>query len=509
MKENSEKVNRVKESAWMAGYVLGIDQSTQGTKALLFDEHGRLVCRSDLAHRQIVDERGWVEHDPMEIQQNVTQVVKNLVEKAQIDKNQIQVLVISNQRETAMVWNRLTGEPVYNAVVWQCGRGAVICEELKKDGHEDMIRKHTGLQLSPYFSAAKIAWVLRNVAGAKEEAGKGNLCCGTMDSWLVYRLTGKKEFKTDYSNASRTQLFNVQSLTWDEEVCRLFGIPVSCLAQVTDSDGEYGCTDFEGYLDHPIPIRSVFGDSHGALFGQGCLNQGMIKATYGTGSSIMMNIGETPVFSERVVTSLGWKLEGKVNYVLEGNINYTGAVVSWLKKDLQIIDSDSESQQLAEDANPEDTTYLVPAFSGLGAPYWDSRARAVLWGMSRTTKKAEVVKAALESIAYQITDVLEAMCNASGIGISELRVDGGPTKNRYLMQFQSDIAGITVQVPSTEELSGMGAAYAAGIAAGIYEKQKLFQQIQRKSFQPQMDAQIREKRYHGWKEAVHKVLTRD
>lgn len=493
----------------MAEYVLGIDQSTQGTKALLFDKNGALVCRTDLPHQQKVNELGWVEHDPMEIYQNVIQVVKHLVEKAQIDKNQIKVLGISNQRETAVAWNRTTGEPVYNAVVWQCGRGAAICEELKRDGCEEMIRRHTGLQLSPYFSAAKIAWILQNVAEAREEAERGNLCCGTMDSWLVYRLTGKKEFRTDYSNASRTQLFHIQRLAWDEEICRLFGIPVSCLAQVTDSDGEYGQTDFEGYLDHPIPIRGVFGDSHGALFGQGCLNRGMIKATYGTGSSIMMNIGETPVFSRRIVTSLGWKLDGKVSYVLEGNINYTGAVVSWLKKDLQLIASDSESQELAEEANPEDTAYLVPAFSGLGAPYWDSEARAALWGMSRTTGKAEVVKAALESIAYQITDVLKAMENASGIDVFELRVDGGPTKNWYLMQFQSDIAGVAVQVPPTEELSGMGAAYAAGITAGIYSKEKLFRQIPGKTFRPQMDAQMREKRYNGWQEAVHKVLTRN
>lgn len=487
-------------------FVLGIDQSTQGTKALLFDENGCLMCRTDVAHQQIINELGWVEHDPMEIYKNVIQAVKNLVEKAQIDKNQIKVLGISNQRETAVVWNRLTGEPVCHAVVWQCGRGAAICEELKKDGYGEMIRQHTGLQLSPYFSAAKIAWVLRNMAGARKEAEKGSLCCGTMDSWLIYGLTKGKEFRTDYSNASRTQLFNVKSLAWDEEVCRLFGVPMSCLGEVTDSDGEFGQTDFEGYLDRPIPIRGVFGDSHGALFGQGCLHRGMIKATYGTGSSVMMNIGEEPVFSKRVVTSLGWRMNGKVSYVLEGNINYTGAVVSWLKKDLQLIASDHESERLAEEANPDDTTYLVPAFSGLGAPYWDSEARAMLWGMSRTTKKAEIVKAALESIACQITDVLKVMCHESGIPVSELRVDGGPTKNRYLMQFQSDIVGIAVQVPSMEELSGMGAAYGAGIAAGIYKKDKLFRQVQRITFRPQMDAQTQVKKYDGWRQAVGKVL---
>lgn len=490
----------------MAGYVLGIDQSTQGTKALLFDGDGHIVYRTDLQHEQIVNEAGWVEHNPIEIYENTVQVVKNLVEDSGIDKKMIKALGISNQRETAMVWNRLTGEPVYNAIVWQCARGASICEELERDGYAEMIREHTGLQLSPYFSAAKIAWVLRNVPGAEEAARKGELCCGTIDSWLVYRLTGGKEFRTDYSNASRTQLFNIRTLAWDEEICDLFGIPVQCLAQLTDSDGRFGQTDFEGYLGRPIPIRGVFGDSHGALFGQGCLERGMIKATYGTGSSIMMNIGENPVFSKRVVTSLAWRLDGKAVYVLEGNINYTGAVISWMKNDLQLIASDSDSQQFAEAANPDDTTYLVPAFSGLGAPYWDSEARAVIWGMSRTTKKAEIVKAGLESIAYQIVDVLNAMRDESGIEITELRVDGGPTKNRYLMQFQSDMAGIPVQVPPAEELSGMGAAYAAGIAIGMYHKNELFAQVKRTEFRPKMGGQVREKKYKGWREAVNRVL---
>ena len=291
----------------MSRYVLGIDQSTQGTKALLFDEEGSLVCRCDLPHKQYIDEKGWVEHDPEEIYANTLAVVKNLVEKAGIDKNEIAVLGISNQRETAMVWDRASGKPVYNAVVWQCARGAKICEKIEEDGHGEMIRSHTGLQLSPYFSAAKIAWVLQNVEGAQEKADRGELCCGTIDSWLVYKLTGGKEFRTDYSNASRTQMFNITTLAWDEEVCGLFGIPVSCLAQLTDSDGEYGMTDFDGYLDHPVPIRGVLGDSHGALFGQGCVEKGMIKTTYGTGSSIMMNIGKEPVFSKRVVTSLAWQ----------------------------------------------------------------------------------------------------------------------------------------------------------------------------------------------------------
>lgn len=490
----------------MSKYVLGIDQSTQGTKALLFDEEGTLICRTDLPHKQYINEKGWVEHDPEEIYANTLAVVKNLVEKAGVNKNDLAVLGISNQRETAMVWNRITGKPVYNAVVWQCARGAQICEEIEKDGHADMIRSHTGLQLSPYFSAAKISWVLKNVAGVQELAEKGELCCGTIDSWLVYKLTDGKEFRTDYSNASRTQMFNISELKWDKQVCDLFEIPVSSLPEVTDSDGNYGTTDFGGYLDHEIPIRGVLGDSHGALFGQGCTETGMIKATYGTGSSVMMNIGDKPVFSNRVVTSLAWKLDGKVNYVLEGNINYTGAVITWLKDDLELITSPSETEQLAREANPADKSYLVPAFTGLGAPYWESEATGIITGMTRTTKRREIVRAALDCIAYQITDVIEAMSSESGINISELRVDGGPTQNKYLMQFQSDISHVTVQVPSSEELSGIGAAYAAGIAAGIYNKEEILNKMTRTRFTPQMQKKERDQKYTGWKNAIQQVL---
>lgn len=490
----------------MSRYVLGIDQSTQGTKALLFDEEGTLICRTDLPHKQYINEKGWVEHDPEEIYANTLAVVKNLVEKAGINKNDLAVLGISNQRETAMVWNRTTGKPVYNAVVWQCARGAQICEEIEKAEDADMIRSHTGLQLSPYFSAAKIAWVLKNVGGVQELADKGELCCGTIDSWLVYKLTGGKEFRTDYSNASRTQMFNISELKWDKQVCGLFGIPMSALPEVTDSDGDYGITDFDGYLDHEIPIRGVLGDSHGALFGQGCVETGMIKSTYGTGSSIMMNIGDKPVFSNRVVTSLAWKLGGEVNYVLEGNINYTGAVITWLKDDLELISSPGETEQLAKESNPADKSYLVPVFTGLGAPYWDSEATGILTGMTRTTKRKEIVRAALDCIAYQITDVIKAMSTESGIDISELRVDGGPTKNKYLMQFQSDIAHVTVQVPSSEELSGIGAAYAAGIAAGIYNKKEVLNKMTRIRFTPQMQPEERAQKYAGWKNAVEQVL---
>lgn len=492
----------------MSKYVLGIDQSTQGTKALLFDEEGQLLCRSDLPHKQIIDEHGWVEHDLDEIYGNTIQVVKNLVEKAGIDKSDLAVVGISNQRETAACWEKETGKPVYNAVVWQCARGTAICDELERQGYAPMVKERTGIPLSPYFSAAKLAWIFQNVDGVKERAKEGKIACGTIDSFLVHRLTGGKCFQTDYSNASRTQLFDIRALKWDEELLNLFGIDASCMAEVTDSNGDYGETDFEGFLEQPIPIRGVLGDSHGALFGQGCLEKGMTKATYGTGSSIMMNIGEEPVFTDLgVVTSLAWSMDGKVNYVLEGNINYTGAVITWLKDDVKLIASAGETEELARAAAENDRTYLVPAFSGLGAPYWDSKASAVICGMSRTTGKAEIVRAALDCIAYQITDIVRVMREASKIAISELRVDGGPTKNKYLMQFQSDQLGIPVRIPEAEELSGIGAAYAAGIAAGIFDK-NIFEKMSGTSYTSELEESVRRQRYEGWKDAVRMVMTK-
>ena len=489
----------------MNKYILSIDQSTQGTKALLFDDKGALICRADRPHRQIVDERGWVEHDPEEIIKNTVQVAKDVVEKAGIDKADIAALGLSNQRETSVCWDRATGKPLYNAIVWQDNRGTAICEELERRGFAETVRKASGIHLSPYFPAAKLAWIVQNVEGVKERAEKGEICVGTIDSWLVYNLTNGQRHQTDYSNASRTQLFNIHDLKWDEELLKLFGIDEKCMAAVTDSDGDYGETDFGGWLDVPIPIRGVLGDSHGALFGQGCLKPGMTKATYGTGSSIMMNIGENPVLSDSgVVTSLAWKIGGRVNYVLEGNINYTGAVITWLKDDLKLIDNPGETEALARQANPGDHCYLVPAFSGLGAPYWDSRAEAAIVGMTRATGKNEVVRAALDCIAYQITDIVKAMGESAGTAIGELRVDGGPTRNAYLMQFQSDLLGIPVRIPDSEELSGIGAAYAAGLATGVYDE-NVFNVLKHTSYTPNMDNQKRRNKVEGWKNAVRMV----
>lgn len=487
-------------------YIISIDQSTQGTKALLFDSSGSLIMRRDKAHEQIINEKGWISHNPAEIYRNVLEVTSLLLEDSGIDKGKVAGIGISNQRETSLAWNRITGEPVGEAVVWQCARAADICDRVAAGGYEEKIRQKTGMNLSPYFPASKIAWILKNVEGAKELADAKELCHGTIDSWVIYKLTGGKSYKTDYSNASRTQLFNIFDLKWDEEICNLFGIDPANLAEVCDSNADFGETDFEGLLPHMVPIHGVLGDSHGALFGQGCLKPGMIKSTYGTGSSIMMNIGEEPVLSTHgVVTSLAWSMGGKVNYVLEGNLNYTGAVITWLKDDLKMIGSPQETGELAEQAVSDDALYLVPAFSGLGAPYWDSRATAMFTGMTRTTGRAEIVRAGIECIAYQIRDVMEAMSKDARVEVSELRVDGGPTKNDYLMQFQSDITGIDVQVPDTDELSGMGPAYAAGMALGLWDE-RIFEKLKRRRYVPEMKKERREKKYDGWKQAVRKVL---
>ena len=417
-------------------YIIGIDQSTQGTKALLFDGVGHLLRRTDLPHRQIVNEKGWVSHDLNEIYRNTVQTVKTLVAESGVAPETIAGIGISNQRETTAIWDKATGEPLEEAIVWQCGRASGIAQEIAEQGHAEEIREATGLQLSAYFPAAKMAWLLRNGGEERQKrAADGKLCLGTIDSWLVYKLTGDHAFKTDFSNASRTQLFNLKTLAWDEKICEIFGIPACALARVCDSDAVYGTTTMEGLFSEPVPICGVLGDSHAALFGQGCLKPGMIKATYGTGSS-------------------------------------------------------------------------VPAFTGFGAPYWDEKATASISGITRTTGKAEVVKAALDCIAYQITDLVRAMEQDTGMRIEELRVDGGPTRNGYLMQFQSDITNKRVNIPDAEELSGIGAAYMAGISAGVYDLEKLAGNMKRSVYEPKMDDEIREKKYAGWKKAVDGVLSK-
>lgn len=482
-------------------YIIGVDQSTQGTKALLFDEKGRMCMRADLPHRQIVNGQGWVSHDGEEIYQNTLQVIRNVLNMAQVSPDDVAGIGISSQRETAIMWDRKTGSPADYAVVWQCARAAGICEREKVRDMAGRIRQKTGLRLSPYFTAAKICWLLEHVEGAKEKA------YGTIDSYLVYRLTKGDVYATDYSNASRTQLFNIFTLEWDQEICGCFGIDADTLPEVRDSNACFGHTDCEGLFAVPVPIHAVMGDSHAALFGQNCRSDGMTKVTYGTGSSIMMNIGQKPILSGNgLVTSLAWGIDGKTEYVLEGNLNYTGAIVSWLRDNVGMIQDAAETEALADMANKSDHLYLIPAFTGLGAPYWDSAARAAFVGMDRTTGKAELVRAALESIAYQITDIVRAMERDSQKDIRLLRVDGGATKNQYLMQFQSDIAGCEVSVSETEELSGTGAAFMAGMKLGLWDEE-IFDTIKWNRVLPRMAEDTRRQKYDGYQKAVAMIKT--
>ena len=480
--------------------ILAIDQSTQGTKAMIFDSGGSLLGRADMPHSQIITKDGYVEHDPEEIYKNTISVVRKLISENDIEKDRIACIGISNQRETVAIWDKVSGKPVYNAIVWQCGRAVEQCDRISDKA--ERVQQITGLPLSPYFSAAKAAWILEqpNIKAVK------SLAIGTMDSWLLWKLCGVH--KTDYSNAARTQLFDIKKLCWSEEVCGLFGISKNQLPEVCASDDVFGYSDFEGIFEKPLPICGVLGDSNGALLAQGCFSKGETKGTFGTGSSIMMNAGKSfPGTDRDVATSLAWKLNGTVEYVLEGNINYTGAIISWLCNDVKLISSAGESGELAKIADKEDTTYLVPAFTGLGAPYWNSNARASFTGMSRTTGKAELAKAGLEAIAYQIYDVAQALERVSGHKITALRADGGPTKNDYLMQFQADILKAPVMASSLEELSGAGAAFAAGKAAGILDMETAVNNIGRKAYEPMMTEEKRRKLLRGWKKAIEAVLS--
>jgi glycerol kinase len=489
--------------------ILGIDQSTSGTKAMIFSREGVILHRVDVQHEQIYPKPGWVEHNPLHLYQNTIKAAKMVITEAHIDRNSIAAVAITNQRETAVVWDKDSGLPVYNAVVWQCNRGQDICEKLRMDGHADRIQEKSGLILSPYFSAAKIAWILDNVSFARENAERGALLCGTVDSWLIWKLTGGVH-ATDYSNASRTQLFNLTDARWDPELLSLFRIPESMLPAIRFSDEIFGETDFEGFLPKAVPITGVMGDSHAALFGHNCFRPGMAKATYGTGSSIMMNIGTQAIKpSKGLVATIAWGMNKRLHYALEGNINCTGATIQWLVDDLGLINSPKEAGKIASSIDDNEGVYLVPAFVGLSAPYWDSEARASITGMSRGTKKAHVVRAAEESIAYQIKDVVDLMIQASDTKLLELRVDGGPTKDTFLMQFQADLLGIPVVRSAVEELSATGSAYMAGLAVGFWKDESEISRLRpnSKTYQRSMDAHRAEALYAGWKQAVRRTLS--
>ncbi|MEG0766979.1 MAG: glycerol kinase GlpK, partial [Clostridia bacterium] len=467
---------------------------------------GAMRCHVERTHAQLIDSRGYIEHDPEEIYGNVITLARQLLEQSRVSPGDVLAVGLTNQRETALAWYRDTGKPACNAIVWQCARGETLCERLRGQGVEESVRTRTGLHLSPYFSAAKWAWMLENIEGLREQAERGDVLLGTMDSYLLYRLTDGCEFRTDASNAARTQLLNLHTLSWDEELLRLFGIPARCMARLTDSDGAFGETDFCGVLPRKIPIRCVMGDSNASLFGHGCLARGMMKASYGTGSSIMMNVGEAPVMSrEGLVTSLAWKQNGRVQYVLEGNVNYVGAVITWLKDDLGLLQNAAESETLARSANPQDRTYLVPAFSGLGAPYWRSDVSAAFVGMSRTTGSKELVRAGLSSIAYQVEDVVRLMRREAGVDALELHADSGASRNGYLMQLQSDLLGFPVLVSDNQAMTGMGVAFGAGLAISLYTPD-VFAQNRYRCYTPTMDEKTRAEQYEGWQTAVRTVM---
>ena len=488
-------------------YILSIDQSTSATKAVLFDSKSQITAKASKEHGQFYPKPGWVEHDPEEIFNNTVDIIKEL--SSSNPEKKIVALAITNQRETVVVWDSTTGKPVYNAVVWQCNRGADRCKQLVEKGWNKVVRQKTGLHVDPYFSATGISWILENVPGAREKAGKGELRFGTIDSWLIWKLTNGKTHATDYSNASRTMLFNINTLEWDNEIMAELGIPTSMAPFVKFADEIFGITNVNGILKTEIPITGVLGDSHAALFGQLCFEPGMGKATYGTGSSIMMNIGSQPLESpDGLVTSVGYGLNGTIAYVFEGNIHCTGATIKWLQDDLQLIDDASETEVIAKQVSSNEGVYLVPAFAGLGAPYWNYEARAIICGMTRGTKKAHIVRAALEAIAYQVKDLIDLMISSAGIQLKELRVDGGPVKNNFLMQFQADILHASINRSNIPEASALGVALVAGLSAGIWKNREELGSLRTGDdhIVGKMATKEIEKLYDGWKKAVKRAL---
>lgn len=491
-------------------YIIAIDQSTSATKVMLFNSRGELANRVTKPHRQYYPYPGFVEHDPAEIYNNTVAGLLELIQISKVRPERILCLAITNQRETSMIWDQQSGKPIANAAVWQCQRGAPDCEKLKEQGYSEIIRKKTGLIIDSYFSASKLKWIINNTTGAKERAKRGDLLLGTMDTWLLWNLTEGKVHSTDYSNACRTMLLNIHTLKWDEELINLFDLHHSMFPSIRFSDEVFGnVTDPRLKSLNGLPVAGLIGDSHGALFGQHCFTPGMTKATYGTGSSIMMNIGKIPKEApEGLVTSVGYGKGKSIDYVFEGNIHCTGDTINWLVNDLKLIGSAAETETLADSVPGNGGVYLVPAFVGLGAPYWDHEARACICGMGRDTKKAHIARAALESIAYQIKDLIDLMIEKSGVELKELRVDGGPTRNEFLMQFQTDILHKTVVRSAIEEISALGSALLAGLATGLWSNTEEIEKLRivDKTFTPGMKEKEINNLYNGWKKAVRRTL---
>ncbi len=488
----------------MKEYILAVDAGTTSCRAIIFDKSGKMIEIAQREFEQIYPQAGWVEHDAKEIWDTQLSVLKEVIEKSGLKETDISAIGITNQRETTVVWDKLTGEPVYNAIVWQSRQTTEICEKLISDGYEEYIKEATGLVVDAYFSATKIKWILDNVSGAREKARKGELLFGTIDTWLIWKLTSGKVHVTEYSNASRTLLFNINTLKWDEKILSILDIPFEMLPEVKDSSHVYGYTD-ESILGVQIPISGAAGDQQASLFGQVCFEKGMIKNTYGTGCFLLMHTGEKLVMSEKgLLTTIAWGINGKVEYALEGSVFVGGAVVKWFRDELELFKNSSDSELFATEVEDTNGVYFVPAFAGLGAPYWDMYARGTIVGITGGVNKSHIIRAGLESIAYQTKDLISSMESDSGMRLKTLRVDGGATVNNFLMQFQSDILGVVVEKPEVTEITALGAAFLAGLAVGFWkDKEELKSTWKLGSvYRPDMEKERREYLYSDWKKAV-------
>ncbi|AYN69541.1 glycerol kinase [Euzebyella marina] len=485
-------------------YIISLDQGTTSSRALLVDETGQIKGMVQKEFKQIFPKSGWVEHDPIEIWDTQMAVLEQLVDEEKVDPKDIAAIGITNQRETTMVWDKTTGEPVYNAIVWQDKRTADICEHLKNTGLTEHVKKTTGLVIDSYFSGTKVKWILDNVEGAKKKAENGDLLMGTVDTWLVWNMTGREKHVTDYTNASRTMIYDIVELKWDDKLLKALGIPKLMLPEVMPSAHHFGDYDLKGTK---IPIAGIAGDQQAALFGQACFKKGTAKNTYGTGCFMLMNTGEKPQFSKNgLLTTIAYGLDGKVNYALEGSIFIAGAAIQWLRDGLELIKDAKETEPLAESVEEENPVYVVPAFAGLGAPYWDMYARGAIFGLTRDTGKAHLAKATLESLAYQTKDILKAMEDDSGIQLKNLRVDGGACANNYLMQFQADILDSEVHRPEVIESTAMGAAFLAGIQVGLWKQDDVDQnRPMNRIFKPNFDRVKRKRLYKKWQKAVERT----
>ena len=486
-------------------YVMAIDEGTTSTRAIIFDKAGTKIADAQREFTQHFPQPGWVEHDANEIWNAVQSTIANVFIDSGIKPKQIKGIGITNQRETTIIWDKKTGLPIYNAIVWQSRQTSDIAAELEKDGYGDMIHEKTGLLIDPYFSATKIRWILDHVEGAQERAEKGELLFGTIDTWILWKLSGGAAHVTDYSNASRTMLFNIHDLKWDDDILKLLNIPKAMLPEVRPNSEVYAKTKGYHFYGSEVPIAGMIGDQQSALFGQMAFEPGMVKNTYGTGAFIVMNTGEKPQLSDNnLLTTIGYGINGKVYYALEGSIFVAGSAIQWLRDAMHLVDSAPESEEAALNSNDDDEVYVVPAFTGLGAPYWDANARGAVFGLTRGTSKNDFIKATLQSLAYQSRDVIETMKRDTGIDIPTLKVDGGAANNRYLMQFQADILQTPVQRAKDLETTALGAAFLAGLAVGYWDS---LEDIKKQyatgaTFKPEMDVKRADYLYEGWKEAV-------